>query len=121
MASKHDFSYGVFLYGFPVQLTLTVLGVPRLGFLPYLALSFIVTVPLAIASWLFVERPALRLKSRGPGRRAAQARSAGPAGELPDDRSGVGKHLDLVLERGGGGSVRGVVENPMAGVTDRVG
>jgi peptidoglycan/LPS O-acetylase OafA/YrhL len=63
VASKHDFSYGVFLYGFPVQLTLTVLGVPRLGFLPYLALSFIVTVPLAIASWLFVERPALRLKS----------------------------------------------------------
>jgi peptidoglycan/LPS O-acetylase OafA/YrhL len=121
VASKHDFSYGVFLYAFPVQLTLTVLGVPRLGFLPYLALSFIVTAPFAIASWLFVERPALRLKSRGPGRRLEQFRSAGPAHELLDDRRRIGQQRDLVLEGRGGGRVAGVVENPATGLADRVG
>ena len=121
VASKHDFSYGVFLYAFPVQLTLTVLGAPRLGFLPYLALSFIVTVPLAVASWFLVERPALRLKHRGPGRRRAEARSAGPAHELFEDHGRVGQQRDLVLERRGGGSVAGVVENPTAGVADRIG
>jgi peptidoglycan/LPS O-acetylase OafA/YrhL len=116
IASRNDFSYGVFLYAFPVQVLLTVLGVPKLGLLPYIALSVLVTVPLAVASWFLVERPVLRLKNRGPGR----ARSAGPARDLLDDRGGVGKHLDLVLERGGSGGVRGVVENPTAGLADRV-
>jgi peptidoglycan/LPS O-acetylase OafA/YrhL len=119
VASKHDFSYGVFLYAFPVQLTLTVLGVPRSGFLPYLALSFIVTAPFAIASWFLVERPALKLKYRGPGR--GQARSAGPTDELLEDPGGVGQQGDLVLESRGGGSVAGIVENPAAGLADRVG
>jgi peptidoglycan/LPS O-acetylase OafA/YrhL len=120
VASKHDFSYGVFLYAFPVQLTLTVLGVPRLGFLPYLALSFIVTAPFAVASWFLVERPALRLKSRGPDRRLAQVRLAGAAHELLEDRGGVGQQRDLVLEGRSGSGVAGVVENPPAGLTDRV-
>lgn len=121
VATTHDFSYGVFLYGFPVQLTLTVLGVPRLGFLPYLALSFIVTAPFAIASWFLVERPALRLKYRGPGRRLAPARSADSAHELLDHRGGVGQARDLVLEGGGGGNVTAIVENPTTGLPDRVG
>jgi peptidoglycan/LPS O-acetylase OafA/YrhL len=124
IASKNDFSYGVFLYAFPVQLLLTVLGVPKLGLLPYIALSVLVTVPLAVASWFLVERPALRLKSRGPGRRMVEARgtnSAGPTDELLDDRGGVGQQRDLVLEGGGGGGVARVVENPTAGLADRIG
>jgi peptidoglycan/LPS O-acetylase OafA/YrhL len=68
VGSRHDLSYGVYLYGFPIQLCLTLLGVPRLGFLPYLALSILVTIPLAVTSWFLVERPALRLKHLGPGR-----------------------------------------------------
>jgi hypothetical protein len=74
-----------------------------------------------VASWLFVERPALRLKTRGPGRRLAQSRSARSTDELLDDGGGVGQQFDLILEGGGGGGVAGVVENPPAGVADRVG
>jgi Macrocin-O-methyltransferase (TylF) len=54
-------------------------------------------------------------------RRRAAARSAGPAHELLEDRGGVGQQRDLVLERRGRGSVAGVVENPTAGVADRIG
>jgi peptidoglycan/LPS O-acetylase OafA/YrhL len=121
IASKNDFSYGVYLYAFPIQLLLTVLGVPKLGLLPYIGVSFLVTAPLAVASWFLVERPALRLKSRGPGRKWAEARSAGPAHELLEDRGGVGQQRDLVLERRRRGGVAGVVKNPAAGVADRVG
>jgi peptidoglycan/LPS O-acetylase OafA/YrhL len=64
----HDISYGVYLYAFPIQLLLTVCGIPELGFLPYVAITVALTVPLALMSWLMVERPALRLKNRGPGR-----------------------------------------------------
>ena len=68
-----------YLYAFPVQLPLTVLGVPKLGLLPYIAVTVLLTVPLAIASWLLIEKPALRLKFRGPGRRQTQGiDSAGP-------------------------------------------
>jgi peptidoglycan/LPS O-acetylase OafA/YrhL len=94
MAAKNDISYGLYLYAFPIQVLLTVVGVPKLGLVPYIALTVLLTTPLAIASWLFVERPALRLKSRGPGRRLAEARgtnSAGPARKLTDDRRGVGQ------------------------------
>jgi peptidoglycan/LPS O-acetylase OafA/YrhL len=68
LASRHDISYGVYLYAFPIQLLLTACAVPKLGFLPYLGITVALTVPLAMVSWLVVERPALRLKNRGPGR-----------------------------------------------------
>ena len=68
IASRHDLSYGVYLYAFPVQLLLTAYGVPKLGFPAYLVITVAVTLPLAIASWLLVERPVLRLKNWGPGR-----------------------------------------------------
>jgi peptidoglycan/LPS O-acetylase OafA/YrhL len=121
VGAKNDFSYGLYLYAFPIQLLLTVLGVPKLGYLPYLALSVLVTAPLAAASWFLVEKPALRLKSRGPGRTLEEVRSGGPTHELLDDRGRVGQQLDLVLERRGGGGVGGVLENPAAGVSDRFG
>jgi peptidoglycan/LPS O-acetylase OafA/YrhL len=121
IASKNDFSYGLYMYAFPIQLLLTVLGVPKLGLLAYIAVTVLLTVPLAMASWFVIERPALRLKSHGPGRRPAAARSAGPTHELLDDRGRIGQQLDLVLERRGGGSVGGIVENLPAGVSDRLG
>jgi peptidoglycan/LPS O-acetylase OafA/YrhL len=121
VASRNDISYGLYLYAFPIQVLLTMIGVPKLGLLPYIAATVLVTAPLAIASWLLVERPALRLKNRGPGRRAAEVRLAGPAHELPEDLGGVGQQRDLVLEGRGGGRVAGVVENPATGLADRVG
>lgn len=62
---QNDLSYGVYLYAFPLQQA--VATVPGLRD-PWLALA--VSVPLALvaalASWLLVERPSLRLKSFRP-------------------------------------------------------
>jgi len=57
-----DFSYGTYIYAFPVQQMLFLLGLNRFGFVPYLLLSVVVTAPLAALSWFLVERPSMAMK-----------------------------------------------------------
>lgn len=59
-----DYSYGIFLYGFPVQQTLAHLMRGTDSFLPYFGLSVVLTLILAALSWHFVEKPALALRKR---------------------------------------------------------
>ena len=60
---KHgDFSYGMYLYAFPVQQTLTYMNVEKWWI--HLPLSFVITLSLAVLSWKFIESPALKLKAR---------------------------------------------------------
>ena len=61
----NDISYGIYIYAVPVQQILVIAGAGALGVPLFAVLSFAVTLPLAIASWLFIERPALGLKMRG--------------------------------------------------------
>lgn len=62
VGAVNDISYGVYIYAFPVQQIIAILGWgPRLGLLLAAALTLAVTVPLAWASWRFVERPAIDL------------------------------------------------------------
>lgn len=58
---KLDLSYGMYLWGWPIQQTLVRLGLVGQ---PYklLAITLIVVLPIALASWLWVEKPALVLK-----------------------------------------------------------
>jgi peptidoglycan/LPS O-acetylase OafA/YrhL len=86
-----DYSYGVYLYGFPIQQTLV-------HFFPvlreYWPLLFCVAAPLtlsfAMLSWHFIEYPTLRLKTRvapkisvvTPGMDAEPDASANPGGAL---------------------------------------
>lgn len=56
-----DYSYGVYIYGFPVQQSIVFLW-PGVHALPLLAVSAAVTFALAIASWHLIEQPMLRLK-----------------------------------------------------------
>ena len=66
-ALRHDRSYGVYLYAFPVQqLVITKLG--ALGFWPTMALALAITWVCAGLSWRFVESPMLRFKPRAPTR-----------------------------------------------------
>ncbi len=62
IVSSGDYSYGLYLYGFPIQQAFTALGSwtynPALDLCVALPVTFIV----AWTSWHFVERPALRLK-----------------------------------------------------------
>lgn len=75
--SRRDLSYGVYVYGWPVQQTLVVLGVSHLGPALYILAAMILVMPLAWLSWVLVERPAIRM-----GRRWS-APSVAPFGEHP--------------------------------------
>ncbi|MBO3101390.1 acyltransferase family protein [Cellulomonas fengjieae] len=61
---RHDISYGVYIYAFPVQQLLAALGVADHGLLPYTLATIAITFPLAAASWLLVERPIMRRARR---------------------------------------------------------
>lgn len=74
-AQRHDISYGVYIYAFPVQVLLEWY-VPSLGVAAHIVLAITLTVPLAWASWLLVERPAMRLKHLGLGRGPTAVRRA---------------------------------------------
>jgi peptidoglycan/LPS O-acetylase OafA/YrhL len=62
-ARAPDFSYGLYLYGWPVQ-KLWLWGVPTLSPWVLFPLSWIVSVALGALSWTLVEKPALAWKSR---------------------------------------------------------
>ena len=60
----HDISYGVYIYHFPVLQLLILLGMHRHGLVLLLLMAGAVTVILSTASWLGIERAAMRW-SRG--------------------------------------------------------
>ena len=66
IGAVNDLSYGVYIYAWPVQMGLTVVGVHQFGYLPYLLACLVAVVPLAALSWWLVEKPALRLKDTQP-------------------------------------------------------
>jgi len=57
-----DYSYGIFLYGFPIQQFVTGLGPGFHNWAINLALAVPLTVAFAALSWVTVERPALSLR-----------------------------------------------------------
>ncbi|WP_231951769.1 acyltransferase family protein [Aurantimicrobium minutum] len=59
----NDYSYGVYLFGWPVQQTATFFGVTALGILPYFAICATTTYLLAFLSWHLLEKKILKLKS----------------------------------------------------------
>ncbi|PUE31984.1 hypothetical protein B9Z46_14520 [Limnohabitans sp. Hippo4] len=56
-----DYSYGIYIYAFPVQQSLVSFW-PQMPLLLYLICTLVFTVTLAAASWHFVEKQALKLK-----------------------------------------------------------
>ena len=59
-----DFSYGIYIYAFPVQQTLIALFKPELTVWTFCLSAFVVTVACAAISWHVLEKPALNLKNR---------------------------------------------------------
>lgn len=57
-----DFSYGTYLYAFPVQQGLALLRVQDHGYASYLACSLIVTAIFAVVSYHWIEAPCLKWK-----------------------------------------------------------
>ncbi|WP_256443443.1 acyltransferase [Caballeronia sp. M1242] len=64
-----DFSYGVYIFAFPVQQTLILATSGRWSVSQYLASATVLSLMLAAFSWHCVEEPALRLKPRRPAER----------------------------------------------------
>ncbi|MDD2924968.1 acyltransferase [Rhodoferax sp.] len=57
----NDYSYGIYLYAFPVQQAI-VHSMPVQSPLLLFAITMLITVPLAVVSWHLVEKPALKFK-----------------------------------------------------------
>lgn len=70
LAMKNDYSYGVYLYSFPLQ-QVTVYLWPNLLPWQHFLVALVLIMPLAAASWHWLEKPALRLKRYLPQRRPA--------------------------------------------------
>ncbi|MFD5088642.1 acyltransferase family protein, partial [Kitasatospora sp. NPDC058406] len=75
---RHDYSYGVYIYGFPVEQAAALLGFARFGVLGFFAAAMTATLALAAFSWHVVEEPAMRLRNWAPGPRGS-AEGARPA------------------------------------------
>ena len=69
-----DFSYGVYVWGFPVQQVALLAGAT--GWLANFVIAAPITLVIAAASWRFIEAPALQLK---PARKSASERVDAPA------------------------------------------
>lgn len=61
-----DFSYGLYLYGFPVQQATNYFSHRQLTALENSLVSLPIALALAVVSWLLVEKRALALKPRAP-------------------------------------------------------
>ncbi len=57
-----DYSYGVYVYGYPAQQVLAHFRLHEFGFTPYLLASLLAAGLCGIASWHGIEKPMLRLK-----------------------------------------------------------
>jgi peptidoglycan/LPS O-acetylase OafA/YrhL len=64
LSLRTDLSYGVYIYAWPIQQLLIICGLATLNPIVFAITAAIATVPLAALSWLFIEKPALSLKSR---------------------------------------------------------
>ena len=58
---ERDYSYGIYIYAFPVQQTVVSFW-PQMPLWAYLLSTVVFTVALAAMSWHLVEKPALKLK-----------------------------------------------------------
>jgi hypothetical protein len=67
-----DYSYGIYIYAWPVQQWVIQMTLPHgASLLSALLLSLLGTTALAGLSWHLIERPALRLKPRRHARASA--------------------------------------------------
>jgi peptidoglycan/LPS O-acetylase OafA/YrhL len=90
---KRDYSYGIYIYAFPVQQVIALVGGAKWGPLVYIVLSLAGTVLLAVPSWHLVEKPAMSakdwtprfLRRRGPEEEAQPAPEPAPAAITPRD------------------------------------
>jgi peptidoglycan/LPS O-acetylase OafA/YrhL len=63
---QRDLSYGTYIYAFPIAVGLAAIGAASAGIVPFVLATLALTIPVALASWELVERPALAFKRGVP-------------------------------------------------------
>lgn len=58
-----DFSYGMYVYAFPIQQTIVHFLGTKMEIIPFFGSSFITTTMFAVLSWHLIEKKALKLKN----------------------------------------------------------
>ena len=91
LGMTNDISYGIYIYGFPIQQTFVMLGIAGIGWFTFAIVGLAATIPLAALSWWLIERPSLRLKGLLSDRQ--------PSEEVPVSGSG-GPDFDLGMDSG---------------------
>jgi peptidoglycan/LPS O-acetylase OafA/YrhL len=79
-----DLSYGVYIYGWPLQELLVICGVGVLNPLAFAVVAIIAVLPFAALSWFLVEKRALSLKSRLKRKSSALAEERRPVQTVSD-------------------------------------
>lgn len=64
MKKYGDFSYGLYIYAFPVQQLIAHLFIGNLNVKGYFLLSFLITLAISVLSWKYIEKPILSLKHK---------------------------------------------------------
>jgi peptidoglycan/LPS O-acetylase OafA/YrhL len=62
VGSRNDYSYGIYIYGYPVAQLLAVWGVYHWGVVGFASSVVLLTALFAVGSWWLIEKNALRLK-----------------------------------------------------------
>lgn len=87
LARWGDLSYGVYVFAFPIEQTLSYLFAPGLTWYAEVLIALPIALGLAALSWRFVEKPALRLKGAASSQPAAPAFTGSGAGGMPRRRA----------------------------------
>ncbi|MDZ7960400.1 MAG: acyltransferase [Aulosira sp. DedQUE10] len=58
-----DYSYGIYIYHFPILQLLIAYKLEKLGVLIYSLIGLLLTLPFAYASWNLIEKPSLKFKN----------------------------------------------------------
>lgn len=83
MIARNDVSYGVYIYAFAFQQLLAVFGGYEWGLVWFSLAAAALTIPTAIASWVWIERPVMR-RVRSKDHRPKSVASAGASPALAD-------------------------------------
>ena len=81
--ARNDVSYGFYIYAWPVQQLVVLIGGAALGMPVYILITIVVTFALAWLSWVLIERPAMLLV-RPTGKRL-RPEPVGPPGDIQEN------------------------------------